>query len=245
MKGFKYFLALFALVFAGVTYSYANVARLVLIDYSSLKKIENNLYASPELSTKEVDFVTAMLADARYRISNYFGPPIADPIVVVLASNEETKNFGLYNYPGMFLFAPWSDYLLLNYEKAGIDVSAHELVHAEIVSRVGYLKRQFEIPTWFDEGVAMQVDYRPKYHSPVIDQKELERVTSLASADKFWTSSAEENIKNYRGAKAAVSHLFQDIDKRLYSILSRIEAGDSFVDASEINETNQAFNGTL
>ena len=129
-------------------------------------------------------------------------------------------------------------------KKAGIDVTAHELVHAEVVNRVGYLTRLLEIPTWFDEGVAMQVDYRPKYHINKIDQKELERATSLTSAGKFWTNSAEENIKNYRASKAAVSKLFPDIDKRLYSILSRIEAGDSFVDASEINKTNQAFNRT-
>tara|TARA_R110001599_G_scaffold298935_2_gene503791 strand:+ start:592 stop:771 length:180 start_codon:yes stop_codon:yes gene_type:complete len=48
MKGFKYLAIILALVASGVTYAYANVARLVLIDYSSFRKILPQTFSEVE-----------------------------------------------------------------------------------------------------------------------------------------------------------------------------------------------------
>ncbi len=245
MKALKYFLLVLLLVLAGLTYAYANVARLVLVEYSSLNAIENNVYVSESLSSNDRLTISNMLASARERIAIHYGEPIAKPLIVVLSSHEEKHNFGLYDAPGKFLFAPWGSYLLLSLQEANIDVAAHELVHAEIVNRVGYVKRQLKIPTWFDEGVAMQVDYRPKYDSSkTISLPEFERIISLATPSEFWTNNKSKNIDNYRGAKAAAFELFKHTEMELYPLLAEIEAGNNSILPSAITKTNKALHRT-
>lgn len=245
MKMFKYLFVAFSIAVSGVTYAYANVVRLVLIDYSDFRKVDGNVYLSNELPDDAEQKVAAMLIDARKRISALYGKSNAEPVIVALGNQVELKNYGLNDSPGKLLFTPWSSYLLLHYQMAGIDVTAHELVHAEVVDRVGYLKRQLDIPTWFDEGAAMQVDYRSKYDSvTVIGQTEFLKLTSLDTPRKFWTRNKDQNIQNYRAAKSAVSEIFKQSDESLYSILARIHGDEEAVMATVVLETNKALQRT-
>ena len=241
MKILKYILLSLLLALTGVTYAYANVARLILVEHSNLSAIENNVYVSDALSPCDKLSVSNMLVSARERITMHYGEPLAKPLIVVLSSYEEKQNFGLYDAPGKFLFLPWGSYLLLSHQEANIDVAAHELVHAEIVNRIGYVKRQLKIPTWFDEGVAMQVDYRPKYDLPGnIKLSEFERVTTVKKPSEFWSSDKSQNIENYRSAKAAAFELFKYTEMELYSLLAEIKRGDNFAISSAITKTNKA-----
>ncbi len=245
MKALKYLFLILLLALAGITYAYANVTRLIFIEYSGLSAIDKSVYISETLLPKDERAIIAMLASARERIAIHYGEPTSEPLVVVLSSQEEKRKFELYDAPGKLLFAPWGSYLLLSYQEANIDVAAHELVHAEIVSRVGYLKRQLKIPTWFDEGTAMQVDYRPKYDSSkTISLPEFERVVSLTVPSKFWTNEEIQNTENYRGAKAAVSELFKNTEMNLYSLLSEITAGNDTEISSAVTKTNKALHRT-
>lgn len=241
LKIFKIVTALLFLLVIGGGYAYASVLRLVLIDYSDFRQIENNIYISKSLP-KDAELKTlALLENARHRIADRYGNPIALPLTVVLGNKREQERYGLNGPPGMFLFAPWGGYLLLAFDKADIDVTAHELVHAEIFSRVGYLRRQFEIPTWFDEGAAMQVDYRSKYtSSSAIDQAEFVHLISLDKPAKFWSSDKNQNIENYRNSKAAVAELFLSTEEGLYTLLEKIRQGEDTVVAAVANETNKA-----
>ena len=77
----------------------------------------------------------------------------------------------------------------------------------------------------------MQVDYRDHYKIDykLFDQREIERVKTLDSPSKFWTSSKEQNVKNYRGAKAAVQEIWSIYSqKTLYSMLLRVRQGEEF-----------------
>ncbi|MCV6591004.1 MAG: hypothetical protein OIF57_18580 [Marinobacterium sp.] len=241
MKLFKFFSLVFFLFFTGETYAYTNIVRLALIDNLNFKSVGENLYISEHLSDQDEKSITAMLMAARKRITTHYGEPIAAPLIVVSSSQEEREAFGLYDVPGTLFFTPWRSYLVLNYQTANVDVAAHELVHAEVVERVGYLKRQFDIPTWFDEGVAMQVDYRPKYDlSEKITVPEFKRVISLTTPDKFWSHDKNQNVENYRSAKAAVFELFENTDESLYSLLSKIASGDHAVIGHVSDRTSKA-----
>lgn len=230
MKSLKYLIVTLILLLVGASYSYAHIVRLAFIDYSDFHVVNSNIYLSENLSPADEETVVSLLKSARERIAVRYGDPVADPVVVVLSSPEEKRDFGLYDVPGTLLFAPWGSYLLLSYQNGNIDVTAHELVHAEVVERVGYWKRQFDIPTWFDEGAAMQVDHRARYRlSDSIGLAEFDRVVGLDTPGQFWTGSKEQNIDNYRGAKGAVAELFDMTDTGLYSLLAKVKAGDHSV----------------
>lgn len=240
MKPLKYLIVTLVLLLVGASYGYAHIVRLAFINYSDFHVVNSNIYLSESLSPEDEKTVVSLLKSARERIAERYGEPMADPVVVVLSSLEEKRDFGLYDVPGTLLFTPWSNYLLLSYQSGNIDVAAHELVHAEVVERVGYWKRQFDIPTWFDEGVAMQVDHRARYHmSGSIGVSEFDRVVGLTAPGQFWTDNKDQNIDNYRGAKSAVSAVFNHTDEGLYSWLAKVKAGDRSVVTALADKTHE------
>ena len=230
MKPLKYLIVILMLLLVGASCSYAHIVRLAFINYSDFHVVNSNIYLSESLSPDDEKTVVSLLKSARERIAEHYGEPMADPVVVVLSSPEKKREFGLYDVPGTLLFVPWGSYLLLSYQTGNIDVTAHELVHAEVVERVGYWKREFDIPSWFDEGAAMQVDHRERYRlSGSIGLAEFDRVVGLGTPGQFWTDSKEQNIDNYRGAKGAVTELCDMTDAGLYSLLDKVKAGDHSV----------------
>jgi len=111
-----------------------------------------------------------------------------------------------------------------------IDVVAHELMHAELFDRVGFWGRITEVPVWFDEGLAMQVDFRPKYLLPGGATPKTKTVTSLNAARDFFVSDDDLLTWNYSAAKIEVAQWLVQVGKdSVYNRLERIRAGDSFI----------------
>lgn len=221
---------IFALLLAtlGAVYGFANIARCALIDFSGFNEIAKNVYVSGKLPESSHRDVMTLLGEAKLRITQHYGAPRANPVIIVVGNDREAIDYGLYGAPGKLFYTPWNNYLVLNYEKKSVDVAAHELVHAEIVSRLGYFRRQRAIPTWFDEGAAMQVDFRPKYsvNPGSFDKSEIQRVMKLNSRAKFWSSNKAQNIKNYQAAKAAVAMFLKGHpSESLYVLLAEIKKG--------------------
>lgn len=238
MKIFKSFLVLCLLTITGTAFAYSHVVRLSLLEYSDFQSFENDLYISSSIPETGQQKVHELLHEARIRIADQYGQTQAQPRVVVLESAEELERFKLYDLPGTLLFAPWGNYLLLNYGDLSLDVTAHELVHAEVVERVGYLNRQLYIPSWFDEGAAMQVDRRPQYDLvKALNQAEFERVIGLDSPGKFWTRDRQQNVENYRSSKHVVAEIFEHTGADLYMMLEKVRRGDTGVIARAVTET--------
>jgi len=218
------------LVLAFGAYSFSHIVRSAFIDFLDFNKIDGNIYLSETLPEQANQKITQLIENARTRITEYYGKPEAQPIIIVIGTEQEAKNYRLYDTPGTLYFTPWQNYLVLSYKNMNIDVISHELVHAEIVHRLGYFTRQQEIPTWFDEGAALQVDLRPNYTKITqISQDEFQRVITLDSPDKFWSSDKAQNIKNYQSSKVVVTQFFQEHPSlSLYAMLQMINDGKTF-----------------
>lgn len=231
-----YLIAAMLILASGASFAFGNIARCMFIGFSNFKNISNNLYVSEHVNEVDYPKIKELIANARLRITDVYGKPMANPVIIVADTKKETGNFGLHDIPGTTFFLPWRTYLVLNFQKAGIDVVSHELVHAEIVYRVGYFKRVREIPTWFDEGAALQVDWRPQYKEiKHISRAELARVRTLNTPDKFWSDNKIQNIKNYQSAKVAVAQFYQEHPSvSLYDIMSLIHSGKHFDDVVPI-----------
>jgi hypothetical protein len=63
--------------------------------------------------------------------------------------------------------------------------STEALGHAEIHHRVGHWQRLTQIPTWFDEGLAMQVDHRERC------QWSMQSGAVSSDTVKHWTSRSQ------------------------------------------------------
>jgi len=210
--------------------AYSNAVRSTFIGFSKFREIEPNLYVSPNIGSVHDQAIIKLISDARSRITGQFGTPVSKPKIIITKGEKEQKEFKLYGAPGKVLIAPWGNYLILSEELGNIDVAAHELVHAEIAERLGYFARMRKMPTWLDEGLALQVDQRPRYiQLEGISKLEYERVVSLHSPKLFWSKNREQNIKNYQSSKVAVRTLVIPTieQKGLYGILEEIKSGES------------------
>jgi len=108
-------------------------------------------------------------------------------------------------------------------------VLAHELMHAELAERVGYWRRMTQMPTWFDEGVAMQVDFRPRYDLLKSVTARTGEVRKLATAGAFFGGNDGERVRNYAAAKYEVAHWLSDVGRpSLYRRLERLRNGEPF-----------------
>ena len=110
-----------------------------------------------------------------------------------------------------------------------LDVVAHELMHAEIAERVGWWGRFTQLPVWFDEGLAMQVDLRPRYVLAGGADSETKRVRALGSARDFFQADDARLTWNYAAAKTEAALWVAAVGgDAVYGQLERIRQGKSF-----------------
>lgn len=174
-----------------------------------------------------------LLGAARQRIAETFGTPQAEPIMVFF---NRTDGFGPFrlNAVGSTQFIGQRACVMMGPMGQNVDAVAHELMHAEIQHRAGALKRWLQLPTWFDEGVAMQVDYRPRYALPADDQPYAGQVRQLNSYAAFFSGEEQTVVRHYARARYEAAHwLARTGPHTLYQRLARMQAGESFADISE------------
>lgn len=94
------------------------------------------------------------------------------------------------NSAGCSLITPFGSWVILN-GSFGLHegVMAHELTHTELYERLGWWKMKTDIPTWFDEGLAIQFDSRfsknNNFAAKYIDFKESLEMYSLGNQNQI------------------------------------------------------------
>ena len=158
-----------------------------------------------------------LLAAAKERVTEYYGELTATPTIRFFDSNEELWPLSLNPY-GSAAFLGFRTCIFIGPKGRGVDVVAHELVHAEITHRVGYVAKVSKLPVWFDEGLAMQVDFRSEYHLDTEDSKV--NVRNL-SGSEFFAAKDDLLTVRYASAKLEVEEWVSAIGP--HSVFERLE----------------------
>ena len=107
----------------------------------------------------------SLRTEAAERVGVLFGAARAEPVFLCLHAPVA----GLAVSHGSARFAPLlPSVVVLGPQGMNGDVAAHELAHAELAERTSAWLRTFRVPTWFDEGLAMQPDHREAYGRPAL-----------------------------------------------------------------------------
>lgn len=123
---------------------------------------------------------------AEQNVEGLFGSFHAKPIVGCL----NQPSLGLNVSHGSASFAPFLPaILILGPQGLNLDVVSHELAHAELADRLGVVGSTYFIPTWFNEGIAMQVDQRTPYSRQALRQYVKRSVLNLADLETLSTPS--------------------------------------------------------
>ena len=213
---------------ATLAYAVPGATACALIESAGLESLPDRVLVEPGSSAPEWDRLLDLISKARARIENTFGAPRAKPIVVFFQDTQFFWPLKLNAY-GSTSFIGSRACVMVGPKGQNLDVVAHELMHAELFERVGYVRRFTEIPVWFDEGIAMQVDFRPRYELPKGEPIDTTYVRQLETARQFFQQNDQQLTKNYAAAKAEVAHWLSEADvQSLYQRFERIRTGEKF-----------------
>jgi len=204
------------LIFTGVTQRHALACEF--IEYSNYSEIAPNIFVSDSFNLNQKDKLLSKITLGKSRVNTTFGQMNSNPKVVITSNESEASDFGSNIY-GNALLTPLGQCIVFGPKGQNIDVIAHEYTHAEVHHRVGWLKHFLNVPIWFNEGIALLVDFRKPYLLENIDlsSKEIEFVKN----NKF-----NFPIGNYQAARVLVDN----IDKsNLYQNLERLEVTSIFL----------------
>jgi hypothetical protein len=220
--------AIIVLGTATLAFAFPGGTACALIEFSGLETLPDGTRLPSSSTNAERQAMLEIQAQAKTRITTMFGAPRAKPLVVFLNNPATVFTFKSNGYGSTFFVGP-RVCVILGPEGTNIDVVAHELLHAELSERVGPWRRFREIPAWFDEGLAMQVDFRSRYNSSqAVDATELASLRTLRSMDQFYAGNDEAITQHYARSKQAVAQWLEKIGRsNLYSRLERIRAGES------------------
>lgn len=228
-----FLIAMFAVLMAtATTYAFAlpGPTACLLIGVADLHKLSDGSLAESE-SVVDQQRYAQLTRDARLRIETTFGPVESKPIILFFDHPGGYGPFRLNAY-GSAASIGSRTCVMVGPKGQNVDVVAHELMHAEIHHRVGYLAYFFQIPTWFNEGVAMQVDYRPQYSLSTHDAQNTAYVRDLTASSNFYKGDDLALTRNYASAKHEVaSWLTKFGTTTLYSHLQRMRDRQSFAEA--------------
>lgn len=230
--------ALFATCFAVLGLSAATLAVAVpdamacaLVATRGFESLPDGTQVESRSSAQDRSQSLDLLSGARARIERAFEAPRATPLVVFFQDPRLFWPLKVNAY-GSTSFVGARACVMVGPEGRNLDVVAHELMHAELAERVGYWRRFTQIPTWFDEGLAMQVDFRPNYDLPRDTPTDTAYVRQLESVRKFSDPDGALLTRNYASAKAEVAHLLAGMGASgLYQRFERIRKGEPFESA--------------
>jgi len=210
-------------------------AACATINYRGLDEVAPGIFASSDVTVgQRLDFVRLHRA-AKLRIADTFGATRASPVIVIGGTEALRSLFPGSSSYASTIYVPYRSCVIVGPKGHDVDILAHEELHAEIHHRVGHWHRLTQIPTWFDEGLAMQVDYRERYiwslQSGPVDNGAVKQWTSRA---QFFSGNDEELTRHYAMAKEEVRLWLQKLGHRnLYDFLERIRQGEGFVETYE------------
>ena len=176
-----------------------------------------------------------MIEQAERRVFEFFGElSFQDNTIFIIYDDKklmrrigEDHSTVIVNFPSKIRYICVSD------EHLDLDVLAHEITHAELHARLS-VRAQKTIPTWFDEGIAMQNDYRERYSEAqwALQTNNGENAVALEDMDtpsKFYAGEAEDRRFRYLNAKHELDVWMTSHGQRgLLELLEKLNDGTDF-----------------
>lgn len=159
--------------------------KLLTPELSGLEQVEPGLYVEAGMPERQRTELIAAKSWAERKIRHAYGDVVSDPIVHACWSEACYERFG-----GMGSIAKvYGNRILISPRGLNGHFIAHEWSHAELHKRLT-LSGYFEVPSWFDEGLAVTISEAPEHSEahwqylvehnvPRPDKEELMRLNTL------------------------------------------------------------------
>ena len=209
--------------------------RSILIDYSSFKK-DGRIYFNPNTARNKIDTLQSLIQQASMRVAGFWGQQTCNPKFIYCDDAQDFKKYGSSNPVPALTHLKLGSYIVISNGGIDLDIIAHEISHAEFYERIGFYNWSFKIPRWFDEGLAMQNDYRNYYSEDTLkarsdNYKNLPDVRNFKTDGQFYEGSVDRVMLNFMTARHEVKKWYSK--KKLEKLIEDLNSGKSFRDAFE------------
>lgn len=217
-------------------FQYNAVGYRMTVPYrSAFCEISDNIYINTEYLGDKEELI-GLIESAKERVKDFFGDLRSlDKTVIIICDDDRllTKLGGDHDTMST-IFPIEKLYISVSDEYLSIDILAHELTHAELHTRLS-VSAQKKLPTWFDEGIALQNDYREQYAFEAwVVQTDNGRHTialeDMNEASEFYAGTLEDRRFRYLNAKHEVSG-WMETNKRqgLLELIDKLNHGEDFL----------------
>ena len=128
----------------------------------------NEVYINHSTTPAQHQQFRRHVSTARTRIRRFWGDQRGQATLIYCPKQADYEQYCAGGEgAGCSIGTPWgTSYLVLGPDGNNADVIAHELCHDELFARLGWWRVKRQIPQWFNEGLALMVDYR--FSNPAI-----------------------------------------------------------------------------
>ena len=232
-------LLILAAVVAAV-FQFTRFGYLTTVPYrSAFTKIASHVYINRNYAGDRQELFE-MIEHAKDRVRTFFGDVhFQDETIFIICDDEKlTRKLGEDHGTVIFSFPSETHYICISDGYLELDILAHEITHAELHTRLS-AEAQKRIPTWFDEGIALQNDYREKYSeaqwiTQTDNGKNAVALEDMDTPAEFYAGKAEDRRFRYLNAKHELDvWMIAHGQHGLLELLDRLNGGADFTTAYE------------
>ena len=204
--------------------------------FGDFEKVNSQLLISSDTPQNVRDSLLLLLAKAEKRNDEFWEGRKGWPKIIYTHSSAQHARYAMPSAPATTFYTPFGVSIVIAHRGLNLDVISHELCHAVLYHQLGWWRRESQIPTWFDEGLAMQVDYRQDYgenaYIQLLDSLNyFPDIKSITSPKLFWEEGEAKSKQHYIMAKHEVAHWLKENGKeRLFRMMDRLVEDDNFSD---------------
>lgn len=192
-----------------------------------------DVYVNQAVTTRQENQFRQHVLTARSRIAWFWGTRRGEATLIYCPNQIDYEQYcDGGEGAGCSLGLPWGDsYLILGPDGNNADVIAHELCHDELFTRLGWWRVKRQIPQWFNEGLALIIDYR--FSKPALwdtpdktgkrspDKSSftpfpthyMMKLTDLETTREFFGGDYTHTMLAYQTATSEVSHWLSVVGK--------------------------------
>ena len=200
----------------------------------AFERIADGIYVNKDYAGSREEIIR-LTDGAKERDREFFGELLCpeDTVIIICDDDKLLSKLGGDHDTVTWFFPVKKHYTSVSDEYLNIDILAHELTHAELHTRMS-LSAYKKIPTWFDEGVATQNDYREQYSEEEWVRQTDNGKNALLPEDmdtpaEFYAGTAEDRRFRYLNAKHEVAGWLETHGREgLFELTDRLNGGEDF-----------------
>ena len=218
-------------------YYFPQRSNSLLAGISGLANNGHGLYHHKDLNFQTKDSIKSIIEISDARIKEFWYQKLSDPIIIYCSDSIDFLKYGapISTIPAVTHLTPLGAFVVINGSLGlNTDVISHELCHAELLERVGFLNKEFEIPVWFDEGLALMLDYRfsdldAMYIKAVNKGSEKINLDELIGIEQFYSGTHDQIHMAYLCSGLEVREWYQSVGADgLLELIDQLNAGEDF-----------------